>query len=106
MRISCSILKIAPSQYLRDYFSKEYGINQHSVLTNLPYFMVTQQLTRDIMHIFLKGILQYEIKLLLDYLIKTREVIALDNLNHAIKHFPLGYIDTKNRPVVIKHGDP
>ena len=96
----------APSQYLRDYFSKEYGINQHSVLTNVPYFMVTQQLMQDIMHIFLKGILHYEIKLLLDYLIKTREVIALDKLNHESKHFPLGYSDTKNRPVVIKHGDP
>lgn len=68
--------------------------------------MVTQQLTQDIMHIFLKGILHYEIKLLLDYLIKTREVIALDKLNHESKHFPLGYSDTKNRPVVIKHGDP
>ena len=57
------------------------------------------------MHIFLKGILQYEIKLLLNYLMKTQEVITLDELNHAIKHFPLGYTDANNRPIVMKHGD-
>ena len=95
----------APSQYLKSYFSKEYGINQRSVLSDLPYFNVTQQLPQDIMHIFLEGILQYKIKLLFSYLMKTQEVIALDELNHAIKHFPLGYTDAKNRPIVMKHGD-
>lgn len=95
----------APSQYLKDYFCKEYGINQRSILSNLPYFNVTHQLPQDIMHIFLEGILQYEIKLLLNYLMKTQGVITLDELNHAIKHFPLGYTDVKRRPIVMKHGD-
>ena len=95
----------APSQYLKDYFCKEYGINKRSILSNLPYFNVTHQLPQDIMHIFLEGILQYEIKLLLNYLMKTQGVITLDELNHAIKHFPLGYTDAKSRPIVMKHGD-
>lgn len=37
----CSI-ENAPSQYLRQYFSKEYGINQRSVLCKLPYFDITK----------------------------------------------------------------
>ena len=100
----CSI-ENAPSQYLRQYFSKEYGINQRSVLCKLPYFDITKQLPQDIMHIFLEGILEYEIKLCLNYLIKDQQVITLDKLNYEIKHFPLGYTDEKNRPILIKESD-
>ena len=32
----------APNKYLKTYFCKEYGINQCSVLSNLPFFDVTQ----------------------------------------------------------------
>ena len=95
----------APNKYLKTYFCKEYGINQRSVLSKLPFFDVTNQLPQDIMHIFLEGILQYDMKLLLNHLIKTKGVITLEELNSAIKHFPLGYSHAKNRPIFIKAGD-
>ncbi|XP_068704474.1 uncharacterized protein [Montipora foliosa] len=57
------------------------------------------------MHIFLEGILEYEIKIFLNYLIKDQQVITLDKLNYEIKHFPLGNTDEKNRPILIKEGD-
>ena len=94
----------AQNKYLRQYFCKEYGINKRSALSDRPFFDVTRQLPQDIMHIFLEGILQYEIKLLLNHLIKN-QVITLEELNHAIKHFPLGYSDPKNRPIIIKDSD-
>ena len=75
------------------------------MLSELPYFNVCEQLPQDLMHIFLEGILHYEIKLLLNYLIDNQHVLTLDKLNYAIQNFQLGYADAKNRPILIKQMD-
>ena len=55
----------AGSPFLEKYFSKQYGINRRSLLCNTPDFDVTKQLPQGIMHIFLEGVLSYELKFLM-----------------------------------------
>lgn len=45
--------------------SKEYGINRRSVFCDLEHFDVCSCLLPDIMHDMLEGVLQYEVKLML-----------------------------------------
>ena len=75
--------------FLKNYFSKQYGINRRSVLSEIPDFDVTKQLPQDIMHIFLEGILSYEIKFLLKHYFDGG-LITLDQLNIKLQNFPYG----------------
>ena len=54
----------AGSPFLEKYFSKQYGVNRRSLFCSIPDFDVTKQLPQD-MHIFLEGVLSYELKFLL-----------------------------------------
>ena len=54
----------AGSPCLEKYFSKQYGVNRRSFFCSIPDFDVTKQLPQD-MHIFLEGVLSYELKFLL-----------------------------------------
>ena len=85
-----SDIENAGSPLLEKYFSKQYGINQRSIRIDFPNFDVTKQLPQDIMHIFLEGILSYEIKFLLKHHIHCGK-ITLDQLNTKLQNFPCGY---------------
>ena len=52
-----SLIEDAGSNYLRKFFSKNYGITGRAKISEAPYFDITKQLPQDIMHIFLEGIL-------------------------------------------------
>lgn len=99
-----SVIENAGSQYLRTFFSKQYGINGVPAMSEAPYYDVTKQLPQDIMHIFLEGILGYEMKFLLKYLIENR-LITLHDLNQRINDFAYGYSETKDKPAPIKESD-
>lgn len=45
--------------------SKDYGINRRSALCELKHFDVCSCLLPDVMHDLLEGVLQYEVKLML-----------------------------------------
>lgn len=51
----------------------------------------------DIMHDFLEGGLQYEVKELLKHLISTR-LLSLQEVNAAIESFSYGYSDVTDKP--------
>ena len=52
--------------------SKEFGINRNSVLNELQYFHACNGgLLPDIMHDVLEGALQYEVKLMLQWMIES-----------------------------------
>ena len=76
----------AGSPFLEKYFSKQYGINRRSLLCNIPDFDVTKQLPQDIMHIFLEGILSYELKFLLKHYFDAG-LFTLEQLNTKLKNF-------------------
>ncbi|XP_031549388.1 uncharacterized protein LOC116286933 [Actinia tenebrosa] len=95
----------APSKYLKEYYSKHFGINRRTNLINVPHFDVCEQLPQDVMHLFLEGILSYHLKYLFHHYITEISAFTLLDLNREIKHFPLGYGEEKDRPVVIKEND-
>ena len=51
----------------------------------------------DIMHDFLEGTLQYEMKELLKHLISVN-LLTLDEVNRAIECFPYAYSDVVDKP--------
>lgn len=99
-----STIENAGSEYLRKYFSKEYGINKRAKILEAPYFNVTKQLPQDIMHIFLEGIVGYEMKFLFKYLFDSGR-LTLNDLNRGIDYFAYGYSETKDKPAPIKAVD-
>lgn len=98
------LIENAPSSFLKEYYSKKCGVTSRSKLLEAPFFDVTQQLPMDIMHVFLEGILAYEIKYLLRYYI-DEGYFSLTQLNDEFRIFPLGYAHSKDRPFVIKEAD-
>ena len=99
-----SDIENAGSPFLKQYFSKQYDINRRSLLSEIPDFDVTKQLPQDIMHIFLEGILSYELKFLLKHYFDAG-VITLGQLNTKLKNFHYGYSNDKDKPSPIKQDD-
>jgi len=50
--------QLEENEGLRNHFSKEYGVNGESILLDVPYFNITEQLSQDVMHIVLEAALQ------------------------------------------------
>ena len=66
--------------------SKEYGINRNSALNELAYFHVCcGTLIPDIMHDILEGALQYEIKLMLQFIIGGENYFTLNAFNSRLE---------------------
>ena len=94
----------AGSEYLRNFFSKQYGINDRATILEAPYFDVTKQLPQDIINIFLEGILSYEIKYLMKYF-SHNKIFTLHELNKEIDNFDYGYSELRDKPAPIKEAD-
>lgn len=60
----------------RMHFSKVYGINQRSILTDLPAFDVTEQLPQDLMHVLLEGIFPLHLEQFLQYIIQDLHLMT------------------------------
>ena len=82
-----------------------YGINVRTKLLGAPFFDPCGQLVEDVMHIFLEGVLAYEMKLLLNYYINDIKAFGLSDLNNRIQQFCYGYSNSKNRPSLILERD-
>lgn len=95
----------AASENLRGFYSKHYGINARTQLLEAPYFDPCEQLVQDVMHVFLEGVLAYEIKLLLHYYINDIKAFGLAELNNRIQQFSYGYSNSKNKPSLILDRD-
>ena len=82
--------------------SKQYDINRDSILNELAYFhMCNGSLVPDVMHDILEGALQYEVKLMLQFMIDTEKYFTLEELNTRLEHIELGYMEYKDRPTAI-----
>lgn len=78
-----------------------YGVKKSCVLNSLQYFHSTDNYAVDIMHDLLEGIIQYELKLFFQYLIKNGYT-SMNTLLDRIQRFNYGYLERKNKPVGIK----
>ena len=50
------------------------------------------------MHILLEGVVPYETKLLLKFLIDEQRCLTLKELNSRLQTFDYGYMNTRNKP--------
>lgn len=64
-----------------------YGINHRSILNPSCYFHEVEGLPGDAMHDVLEGVLLYETKEFLKYVINEQSYFLLDQLNQWIQHF-------------------
>ncbi|XP_049333157.1 uncharacterized protein LOC111195806 isoform X1 [Astyanax mexicanus] len=79
----------------------ETGLKRESALNRLEFYKVVDNVTPDIMHDILEGIGGYEVKLVLNSLIEQK-LITLDQINYRLTSFDYGFIDSHNKPSLIK----
>lgn len=67
-----------------------FGVKRNCLLNSLRLFHISDNYAVDIMHDLLEGVVQYELKLVFQYLIKT-SLISLNSLSQRIISFNYGY---------------
>lgn len=77
--------------------STEYGINERSILSDAPGFSVINGLCHDPFHDLLEGAMNYELRLLLDYAMKSK-LLTLSQFNDRLKSFNYGHSEIVNKP--------
>ena len=80
------------------------GVKRDSILNQLNFYHVTDNVVPDIMHDNLEGIGPLEMKLVLTSLIEGHHV-TLEKLNYRITSFDYGFSDRQNKPSVISRHD-
>lgn len=80
-----------------------FGVKRTCLLNSLQMFHTSDNYAVDIMHDLLEGVVQYELKLVFQYLIKNS--ISLSSLSERIMSFNYGYTQRKNRPNGIRLDD-
>ena len=83
---------------VRDRLSTTYGVNRRSVLDDVTHFDVCKCFPEDVMHILLEGVVPYETKILLRFLIDDEKSLTLKELNSRMESFDYGYMNAKNKP--------
>lgn len=92
------------SGFLKAFYSKFYGINRKIKLMDAPYFDPCEQLPQDVMHVFLEGVVAYELRLFIHYYILEVNAFGLTDLNTKIQNFPYGYSHRKNKlSIILEH---
>ena len=76
------------------------GVKRSCILNSLQYFNTCDNFSVDIMHDILEWEAQYEMKLLLHYLIDI--YATLEEIHTRIKNFNYGYVDQANKPPEVK----
>lgn len=77
-------------------------INHRSSLLSLKYVDICSGiLVPDVMHDVLEGVLQYEMKLLLQHLIFEKSYFRVRTLEKLIESYELGFMEVSNRPTPI-----
>jgi len=96
--------QLQENPFLKQHYSKEYGVVTRSALMDAPYFDVTRQLPMDIMHIILEGALSRTLYFVLKWFLDNN-VFTLNELNHFVQNFHYGYSELKDKPVPIEADD-
>ena len=73
---------------LAGHYSTNFGINQCSILEDVPGFSVVSCMPHDIMHDLFEGVVQYEMKLLIIHCLDEK-FFSIDILNDRLSRFDL-----------------
>lgn len=83
---------------------EETGVKENCIWNQVPSFHVTENGGLDVMHDNLEGVANYDMSLLIYYLIYKATFepkITLEILNDRIQQFDYGYIEMGNKPPII-----
>ncbi len=78
--------------------AKDCGIKSSCSLYSLQYFHVIENVSVDIMHDLLEGVVPYELKLIFSSFIFEKKYFTLEFLNGCLASFDYGCSDRKNKP--------
>lgn len=76
-----------------------FGVKKTCLLNTLRFFHTSDNYAVDIMHDLLEGVVQYELKLVFQYLV-NKKYLSLETLSQRIQSF--NYIERRNRPSGLK----
>lgn len=85
--------------------TKDTGIKRSCLLNTLQYFHTAENVTVDVMHDILEGVVPCELKLILFSLIYCRKYFALELLNARLASFDYGYSDRRNKPAALSDSE-
>ena len=86
---------------LSEHYSVTYGVTRRSILLDVSaYCMFEGGLPHDIMHDLFEGVVQYELKLLLLY-VMNKNVLTLQEFNKRLINFDYGYSEIADKPTPI-----
>lgn len=64
-----------------------YGVNRNAGLNRLKYYHVVDGLPPDVMHDMLEGVVNCEVKIMLQIYINEKKLFTLNQLNRRMKFF-------------------
>ena len=96
------VMENAKTLEKRNEHSKKFGINNSSILSNIPNFNVCSSLLQDPMHVLYEGICHLELQCLFEKILFVQKIIDLDFLNNKIKKFDYPPRDRSDIPNVIE----
>lgn len=91
----CAVLQEVPM------LASTFGVKTTFLLNTLRFFHTSDNYAVDIMHDLLEGVVQYEFKLVFQYLV-NKKYLPLETLSQRIQSFNYGYIERRNRPSGLK----
>jgi hypothetical protein len=101
-RERCDLLESNLSPAARKYWSRQWGINRRSCLQDIDDCKLCTILVHDPMHIFMEGIVPYELKHMLSAFIFENKYFTVKWLNNRIRSFPYTYLEANAKPEVIE----
>lgn len=96
-----NFIKRTKENYNKHSTEKSHGVKEVGVWNELRNFHVTENLSCDLMHDMLLGILRYDMALIINALIKSK-YFSLTHLNERIKFFKFSKADIGNQMPQIK----
>lgn len=81
--------------------TKECGIKSSCLFNSLNYFHTAENITVDVMHDLLEGVVPFELKLVLFSFIYEQKLFTLELLNCRLACFDYGSCDRKNKPTAL-----
>lgn len=87
--------------YDLDSTHKSHGVKEFCIWNLLPNFHVNKNISCDLMHDLLEGVLRYDMAFIINHLIK-KKYFSLDLLNNRIRFFKFSTADSGNPMPQIK----
>lgn len=86
---------------MSEHYSVSYRVVRRSILLDVnSYYMFEGGLPHDIMHDLYEGVVQYEIKLLLNYFV-DKNLLTIQEFNKRLINFDYGYSEVADKPTPI-----